>query len=1407
MTTFKQRFLSFSSIFVFLCSSLLLSLSSISYAQTLLAGSVAGQFSVNQNGAATYTLPIQVPPGVTGMQPQLSLNYNSQDGHGLAGVGWSLGGLSVITRCEQTLAQEGVRGVVNLDDNDRYCLEGQKLIVLVPGTYAQDGAEYRTENDKFSKIISYGRSGSGSTWFKAWTKSGQIMEFGNTVDSRVIGSSYTTARQWSLNRVTDVNGNTMTISYLNSADRTTHLPEIITYGGNTVTATAANRSVQIVYAARPDVTSSYLADQKLVESSRISKVTTKIDTVAVKNYNFTYELSPTTKRSRMIKIDECDGLGTSCLKPVSFAYNDSDVTVVNKTSSGHGIGDSGKKLVDLFGDGRPVYYTHSGGGQHYATRINSDGTVRNWVWSGHGVGNAGWDIVDLFGDGRPVYWTHDTAGNHYATRFNDDQTVENFSWAGGHGDDGTPGQGKIVDLFGDGKPVYKIRIGDSHYATRLNPINNSLQNYYWTNVGLPDVNCDGADLHDLFGDGKQMFWRRCGAWRNDHQAVRFNPDNTFTPYIWELRDNPAIIQNIHAGGGLVDAYGDGHPVIWSRTGDYSNTHVVTQLNKDGTFSTKLFPNFNDGDLIPWTFADIFGDGHKVYWQINGTVHRAVRMNRDGTYQQWSWVGYAKNGDDWRLADLFGDGRQVFWTRSGGTHFVNRLNQDGSIESFTYTGHGTGADGWDMGDLYGDGRQVYWTQSGGTHFTTSFSRGDFDNLKTVTGSTGLKQAPTYASINQPTTPAIYTSDRATASAAVFPQKDIQFPMRVVNQVATDTGLGGTNSTTYSYGGLKSDQTTGRGFLGFRWMGSKDVSTNIETMSVFHQTWPYVGMLKTSETRLAGAGNSGLLKRSTVTPGCKIPLTQAACAVFPAVNAPGTLYFPYTSQSVDESWDLNGAALPVVTTNYQYNLTAGDIQLYGNPSQITATTTLGLINKTVTTVNEYFPANTTNWVLGRLKKSTVTNTATDSNITTGNPILPLPTLTVSRLNGLPMNYPGTTGSTWSSTYATNVTFVCTSSGTGFTSPLTNMALSGSTSGPTSAAWVGYPSTCTWTATGQGGTATYVETLTTVATPPTISVSRLNGLPMKAPGTTGATWSTTNATSVTYVCTSSGTGYTAPLTAMALSGSTSGPTSTAWIGYPSTCTWTAIGQGGTATYVETLTTIAAPPTITFTRTPLPLVAEQNHNAVWSTTNATSVAGVCTSTGTGYTYNGPLALSGNSTSATSAAWVGYPTQCVWTATGPGGTATAIDNFSTVAGPARIPVYRVQYDLRYFHTTSVAERDWHINNWGAVYLGVPFYVHGTSNATPGLSAVHRYMNTNNSTYFYTNNAAEVAGMGNYPQYSYQGVAWYAQENNAAYGAVPLYRYRWYDTNNEMYFYTTTPGGGGDYNIPDGSSQYVWTAP
>ncbi|MEI8611075.1 SpvB/TcaC N-terminal domain-containing protein [Enterovibrio sp. Hal110] len=90
-----------------MCVALLVSVVSVdSYALTPTGGKTAvlsGDFSVS-GGEATYSLPISVSPGRAGHQPSLSLEYRSDSPNGYLGMGWSIGGLSAISRCGRNLS-------------------------------------------------------------------------------------------------------------------------------------------------------------------------------------------------------------------------------------------------------------------------------------------------------------------------------------------------------------------------------------------------------------------------------------------------------------------------------------------------------------------------------------------------------------------------------------------------------------------------------------------------------------------------------------------------------------------------------------------------------------------------------------------------------------------------------------------------------------------------------------------------------------------------------------------------------------------------------------------------------------------------------------------------------------------------------------------------------------------------------------------------------------------------------------------------------------------------------------------------------------------------------------------------------------------------------------------------------
>jgi Salmonella virulence plasmid 65kDa B protein len=117
-----------------------------------------GKSSVDANGNASDRIAISVPPGTAGLAPTLSFQYNNLSGNGLLGMGWPLG-VPAVGRCPQRVAQDGAMGRINSDANDRFCLDGQRLMALNGGTYGADGTRYAREIESLSLVISRGMAG------------------------------------------------------------------------------------------------------------------------------------------------------------------------------------------------------------------------------------------------------------------------------------------------------------------------------------------------------------------------------------------------------------------------------------------------------------------------------------------------------------------------------------------------------------------------------------------------------------------------------------------------------------------------------------------------------------------------------------------------------------------------------------------------------------------------------------------------------------------------------------------------------------------------------------------------------------------------------------------------------------------------------------------------------------------------------------------------------------------------------------------------------------------------------------------------------------------------------------------------------------------------------------------------
>jgi len=177
-------------------------------------------------GAATYQFPIPVPPGRAGIAPNISLAYNSLGRNGRLGVGWDLDLGSIQRRTKDGLTYSGSDYT---KANDYVATINGSQSELVPRSdWGADTFESKIEG-AFMRFRITGRDATLQpvSW-EVTTKEGTPYLYGSSTSSTQFHAGSDNFR-WYLDKVRDLNGNTMSVSY--SLDNSVPYPTAIQYTG------------------------------------------------------------------------------------------------------------------------------------------------------------------------------------------------------------------------------------------------------------------------------------------------------------------------------------------------------------------------------------------------------------------------------------------------------------------------------------------------------------------------------------------------------------------------------------------------------------------------------------------------------------------------------------------------------------------------------------------------------------------------------------------------------------------------------------------------------------------------------------------------------------------------------------------------------------------------------------------------------------------------------------------------------------------------------------------------------------------------------------------------------------------------------------------------------------------------
>jgi RHS repeat-associated protein len=600
-------------------------------------------------GTGNFSVPVALPPGRNGLQPELTFGYSTGNGNSPFGLGWNIS-IPGVTR-------KASRGIpVYDDDQDVFILSGAEDLVQVKQTidtgYVKTYYRPRTEG-LYARIVHHKKPG-GENYWEVRSKDGLTSYYGNPAET--VNHSCVIANpgqrksifSWRLYKTTDAFGNHIIYRYTRelstSGERVFDQLYLAEISYNNYVQSGVTRflvSVRFNYEARADAFSEYRQGFEVRTTRRCDSIDIYTDSgnAKIKTYDLHYLDQQKNKPQPLngvsllttITVKGFDGALTESMPPLVFNYsgftplNHDFYPVKGNDLPGVSLASPDIEMVDLTGNGLPDilemndvirWWRNKGNGEFDRPRFMSDAPA------GLQLADPDVQMIDANGDGRADLLVNKVGmSGYFATSFGgtwDQRSFQPYRYAPSFSFEDP--EVKLIDLDGDG--VTDVLRNGKRFECFYN---HPQKGFYKTGMvdkkqlgDFPDVSfadtriktaeMSGDGLQDLvyIHNGTVAYWPNLGYGRFGKKITMRNSPRL--PYGY---DPKRILLGDVDGDGLADLiYVDNNRItLWiNRSGNAWSDPVVI----NGT------PAVHDMDSVRLT--DLLGSG------VSGVLWSSVYGN-------------------------------------------------------------------------------------------------------------------------------------------------------------------------------------------------------------------------------------------------------------------------------------------------------------------------------------------------------------------------------------------------------------------------------------------------------------------------------------------------------------------------------------------------------------------------------------------------------------------------------------------------------------------------------------------------------------------------------------------------------------------------------------------------------------